>query len=104
MDLPAAEQTEAFAEILREIQAEIALAQERGVYAAPRVQLLAVSKTVDCGRAAACWQAGQALGLAGLAENKVQELAQKCAQLASGFGVGTPGGGAGYHSQMSGGG
>ena len=80
MGLPAAEQTEAFAEILREIQAEIALAQERGVYAAPRVQLLAVSKTVDCGRAAACWQAGQALGLAGLAENKVQELAQKCAQ------------------------
>ena len=81
MDLPAAEQTEAFAEILREIQAEIALAQERSVYAAPRVQLLAVSKTVDCCRAAACWQAGQALGLAGLAENKVQELAPKCAQL-----------------------
>ena len=81
MGLPAAEQTEAFAEILREIQEEIALAQERSVYAAPRVQLLAVSKTVDCGRAAACWQAGQALGLAVLAENKGQELAQKCAQL-----------------------
>lgn len=74
MSLPAAD----YAEVINKIQTEIAAAKERGLNAAPRVRLLAVSKTVDCLRAAACWQTGR---VDGLAENKVQELAQKSAQL-----------------------
>lgn len=67
-----------FAEVISEIQAEIAAARERGAHAAPKVRLLAVSKTVEAARAAACWQTGL---VDGLAENKVQELVQKSAQL-----------------------
>lgn len=77
MSLPAAD----YAEVIHNIQTEIAAARARSSHAAPAVRLLAVSKTVDAGRAAACWQAGAPLGLAGLAENKVQELLEKSVKL-----------------------
>lgn len=67
---------------LGQLLREIAESQAAGPHAAPRVKLLAVSKTVEAWRAAACWRVGQPLGLAGLAENKVQELGQKSAALA----------------------
>lgn len=65
------------AERLGQLLREIAELREASPHAASQVKLLAVSKTVEAWRAAACWQAGQPLGLAGLAENKVQELRQK---------------------------
>ncbi len=77
MGLPAAD----FAEIINNIQAEIAAARARSANAAPRIHLLAVSKTRPAAEAAACWQAGQPLGLAALAENKVQELLEKKSKL-----------------------
>lgn len=77
MSLPAAD----YAEVIKNIQAEIAAARARSVNAAPQVQLLAVSKTHPAAEAEACWRAGQPLGLAALAENKVQELLEKKAKL-----------------------
>lgn len=65
---------EIMAQSIADVRREIAGARERGAHAASRVQLLAVSKTVEAAKAAACWQAGQPDGLA---ENKVQELLLK---------------------------
>ena len=62
---------------LAEVKAEIAKAQAAGAYAAPSVRLLAVSKTVEAPRVAACWR----LGVDGLGENRVQELLAKKEQL-----------------------
>ena len=75
------EQEQEFAGRLGPLLRDIAELREASPNAAPQVKLLAVSKTVEAERVAACWQAGQPLGLAGLAENKVQELGQKSAAL-----------------------
>lgn len=64
----------AMARSIDRIRREIAAAQARGAHAADRVRLLAVSKTVEAARVAACWRAGRPDGLA---ENKVQELLAK---------------------------
>ncbi len=62
---------------LAEVKAAIAKAQAEGEHAARTVRLLAVSKTVEAPKVAACWQ----LGVDGLGENRVQELLSKKAQL-----------------------
>lgn len=66
------------AESVAAIRQEILEAQARGAHAASRVRLLAVSKTVEAERAAACWRQGKPDGLA---ENKVQELLAKAEAL-----------------------
>ena len=62
---------------LAEVRREIAQARAVAAHSAGRVQLLAVSKTVEAERVHACWEAGPD----GLAENKVQELLAKQAAL-----------------------
>lgn len=58
---------------LAEVRREIAQARATAAHSSGRVQLLAVSKTVEAERVRACWEAGPD----GLAENKVQELLAK---------------------------
>ncbi len=68
---------EYIAENLADVKADIAAALESGAHAAQGVRLLAVSKTVEAPKVAACWQ----LGVDGLAENRVQELLEKQPEL-----------------------